>query len=290
MKKSAIKQFCFAICGWMLLIVLSCDKIKVSKEKADVGNTDTSQTIRKVLIEDYTGHTCGNCPRAAETAETLKQLYGEKVIIMGVHVGTFAKPCPSLTCPPDAPANSYLSDFRTTTGNDYNSTFGNDVAGLPNGMVNRKAVSGTNILQYPAWGSAVANIINNPPDAKIKITNTYNGGTRTLNTSIETKFLNQLSGSYKLIVLLTQDSIIDWQHDYQANPENIPNYVHRHVLRGAVNSSWGDAISSVVGATVTKDFTYVLNPSWDDSHCYTLVFICDDSTKEVIQVDEEKIK
>jgi thiol-disulfide isomerase/thioredoxin len=41
---------------------------------------------RRVLLEDFTGHTCNNCPAAAVIAEGLQTFYGEdQLILVGVH-------------------------------------------------------------------------------------------------------------------------------------------------------------------------------------------------------------
>ena len=45
---------------------------------------------KKILLEDYTGHKCGNCPRAAEKAEELKEIYGDQLIPIAIHAGFFA--------------------------------------------------------------------------------------------------------------------------------------------------------------------------------------------------------
>ena len=36
-----------------------------------IGSGGPSEGIRKVLLEDYTGHKCPNCPEAAEEAHNL---------------------------------------------------------------------------------------------------------------------------------------------------------------------------------------------------------------------------
>ena len=274
-----------------------CDEIDMPYQTKGKIDSTGSNVVRKVLLEDYTGHTCGNCPRAAESAESLRQIYGDKLVIMGVHVGFFAEPCPPHPRPAGSPTGSFAADYRTTTGDAYNSFFAVDGPGLPQGMVNRIGYPTTShIKSYSDWGSVISGIINTAPDADIEITNTYNSGTRTLNTSVKTTFLNSLSGSYKLAVLITQDSIIDWQLDYSLIPDYIQNYVHRHVLRGAINSEWGDSLNTSngsisVGDSISKSYTnYVVNPLWDDSKCSVVAFIYDSSTYEVIQAEEKKIK
>src|SRR5690606_27366869 len=90
---------------------------------------------RKALLEDYTGHTCGNCPAAAESAHQLAEQYGDKLVLMAVHAGFFSR----LKNP------DYLTSYTTSVGNDWDGSkgFGVSAVGNPNGMVNRKAYDGS---------------------------------------------------------------------------------------------------------------------------------------------------
>jgi thiol-disulfide isomerase/thioredoxin len=281
----------------LLLLFSSCDKVKNPYLKTvNNGNDTTITKVRKVLVEDYTGHFCGNCPSAAITLQQLRTQYGSKLVTMGVHVGFYAEPNPLHSLPSCAPPGSFTTDFRTTAGNNYNTQFGNDGIGLPNGMVNRVTVSGSNVIPNSNWGTVVAGIINTPPDAYMQITTTYSSGM--LNTTVKSQFLNPLSGTYNLVVLLTQDSIVDWQEDYTITPNScVQNYVHRHVLRGAINgagSGWGDSLTTnpIAGTGfLTKTYSsYTLNPAWNIAQCYVVAFIYNTSTYEVVQAEERKIQ
>ena len=67
--------------------------------------------IRKVLLEDYTGFKCVNCPAAAHEAHLLQEFYGDQMVVMGVHAGYYAEP--------DGSGN-YTTDLTTTTGDALN--------------------------------------------------------------------------------------------------------------------------------------------------------------------------
>ena len=126
-------------------------------------------------------------------------------------------------------------------------------------MVNRQGYpTNTHIKAYGNWGTIVDSLMLKAPDAYIKITNNYNSSSRILNTTIRTEFLSLLSGSYKLCVLLTEDSIVNPQSDYSqpVGQQTVLNYIHHHVLRAAISStSWGDVIAptgTAVGDTSVK--------------------------------------
>lgn len=107
--------------GFVILLILgACDKIDKPRENTTslIGVNYIERDnyavagFNKVLLEDYTGHTCGNCPRAAEKAEELKTLYKDSLIVIAVHAGSFANP-----------TSSYPNDYRTNVGTDWDNFF-----------------------------------------------------------------------------------------------------------------------------------------------------------------------
>jgi hypothetical protein len=242
---------------------------------------------RKILVEDYTGHTCGNCPRAAETAAALINTYGEQVVVMSVHVGFFAQP-------KNNPNGSYAADYRTEPGNELNTFFGNDAAGLPNGMVNRKPMGGSSpVLSYNSWASAADIEMTLAPVADIYIKPQYDEASNTACADVKVEFLADLSGEYKLSVFVTEDSIVSWQKDYDATPSDISDYVHRHMLRTAFNGTWGETIGTAPITSESSDikrYSVSLNSAWNSNHLHVVAFIYNTSTYEVIQAEEVSLR
>jgi hypothetical protein len=269
--------FCLA------LFFTTCDIVEPPfAETSNAGPAGpVSGTVRKVLLEDFTGHKCGNCPRAGETADALKEAYGDQLIVYAAHVGSFAEPEPV--------GVSYTYDFRTSVGDEIDATFNISSAGLPGGMVNRKEIGGSPLIDYGDWGATTSDILTSPPDASIGITSTYNSANRELEANVTTEFLNPLNGNYNLCVYLTEDSIINWQKDYQASPKDIEFFTHRHILRGSMNNTWGEEIvngSVAVGDSTTNTYTTVLDTGWAENHMSIVAFLYDFSTKEVLQAEE----
>ncbi|MFN5378805.1 MAG: hypothetical protein ACK5BQ_08575, partial [Ignavibacteria bacterium] len=88
--------------GLLSLVLISCDVVNAPYEKnpkdpSDTLLKDTSTVITRtgalqnVLLEDYTGQLCGNCPEAAEIADRLYKVNGGRVIVTAIHAGIFAK-------------------------------------------------------------------------------------------------------------------------------------------------------------------------------------------------------
>lgn len=278
----------FLLASFLIAALTSCDIVKAPYTTNPVagGDTEIVVKVRKVLLEDYTGHTCGNCPKAARVADQIKKDYGDKVVVLAVHAGGFAAPDPP----------KYLTDFRNQVSTELYDFFGLLAAGNPNGMVNRAGYPNNHIKGDADWNTAVSAELAKELSAFITIKNSYDEGSRKIDTEISTEFEQSLQGDYKLAVYLVEDSIIAPQKDYtSSSPFFIENYVHKHVLRGSFNgSSQGELISSnpVKGnPAVTKKYSLsITDPSIDPSHCYVLAFVYNSSTWEVLQAEEKKIK
>jgi hypothetical protein len=269
------------------LTFTACDKVEGPYKKNTTGGGGNDTTlVQKVLVEDFTGHKCGNCPRASKALYDLKAIYGDRLIIMAVHAGTFAT-----VFPPGAPYYTY--DFRNPTGVELDTDFGISVAGNPNGMVNRREVNGSVIVSSTQWADEVATVLTStdPVPASITIETTYNSVTRELQADIKTKFFEDLSGAYRLSVYMLEDSIVNWQKDYDVTPNDVPDYVHREVLRGSMNGTYGDIVTSTAAGS-ESDFTFnaTLGTDWNENKMYILAFLHNDTTREIIQVEQKHVE
>ncbi|MFA5418926.1 MAG: Omp28 family outer membrane lipoprotein [Bacteroidales bacterium] len=265
-------------------ILNSCDKVEPPYVKPIiVGETD-----KKVLLEDYTGHECVNCPGAAIKARELQTLFNHKVIIMSVHAGFFARPSTSNPL--------FVNDFRTEEGDAWDTYFGNGAQGNPNGLVDRIQVNNDYVIFPESWATNIATQLEQAAKAKITLLNTFDENTNKLTSQITTKFLEQVEGNIHLLVCLTQDSIIAPQRNNTPEAGDVPineNYVHMHMLRKAMNGSWGESING--GTTIskndkfTKEYKLDFVDEWVPKNCHIVAFIYFEDTKEVIQVEEASV-
>ena len=245
----------------------------------------TATHKRKVLLEDYTGHRCGNCPNAARTAAALEQTYKEQLIVVAIHAGGLA--VPDLGMP---------DDFRTDAGNKFNNDF--LITTWPSGLINRAGFPANHIRVQSEWAGAVSSILTNDPDMDIKIINDYNSNTKLLCMHVYAQYLKNFNDTLKLSLFLTEDSIISPQVDDGDSTLPLdkinPDYVHMHMLRAALNGIYGDVILTGAGAkndTLVKNYAFDLSkyPNWVVKNLHVVAFIHKQSNYEVIQADEEKV-
>jgi hypothetical protein len=265
----------------LLLLFQSCDKLEAPYAEVRPSGGDT--TSRPVLLEDYTGHKCVNCPLAAIGAHDLEELYSGQVYVMAVHATYFATPDPS---------GDFTADYRTEAGTAWSEYY--KIQSAPNGMVNRTFFSGKNVYMGPKlWGGAVEKAVELPKAAIMKINNLYNSGTRTLNTMIDTRFLAQMEGGFSLVACILEDSIVSPQqnNDTLAGPVPvIKDYVYMDMLRGSMNGSWGEQLTAAIDPSKVyrKEYSFVIPQDWEPSHLGVLAFIYAESSREIFHVTKAK--
>lgn len=281
----------------VLLFATACDYVQVPQQTGTPGGGPTDSTERKVLLEDYTGHFCPNCPRAAEEIDSVHNIYGDKVIPISIHAGDFAKPASQYGLPIGAPPNSFPDDFRTAEGDDWNVLFG--LFAYPLGMINRTPnTSSTNLLNdYTLWRSMITEELAKAPTAYLKLTPTYNSGTRTLNLTINGTILRDTAGTFMIKTVLVEDSVYEWQIDNQLSPQWTQFY-HNHMLRTSIDnpgSGGGDTaitgIAIAANSTFTRTYTNVnISNNFDDEHCRIVTFIYDVANNQVLQAEEVELR
>ncbi|MBP6976919.1 MAG: Omp28 family outer membrane lipoprotein [Bacteroidales bacterium] len=288
----------FSLFLFATFFLLSCDEME-APYLTDVGGADTSECpvpafphihdpVKRVLLEDYTGHLCVNCPTAAVTAHDLQDGLGDRLVVISIHAGFFATPM----------GGNYTTDFRTEAGTEWDTFFGISKVGNPNGMVDRIGYNSDHILSPGAWSNAIAQQLEREPELTVEIINEYQESDRKLCTHIQTVFNKETNRNLNLNVVIIEDEIIAPQKNN--NPEvgdtpEILEYEHNHVLRGAVNTPWGVQIAQrgvimAEDSEVTKSYKYYLNEAWDPYKCKIVAFAYDADTYEVLQVSQVSVR
>lgn len=279
----------------VLLLFGSCDRIVLPSPGTPPVNPNPNTSVRKVLVEDYTGHLCPNCPDAADTITNLEDTYGNQVIPLAIHCGYFAYTRNQVGAPlplcAAANPNAFFADFQTTLGTAWDTQFGVSAMGQPMGMINRTG----GVLERYVWEDSLYSILQKPADADIKITPAYNSSTRMLNVNVETKFLNTLTSTngFALSVVLTEDSIIDWQ-DVHGNC--VQNYTFNHTLRAGINSNAAQGVTLLTGnaaanQTVLLSYSnFNVSNTWNENHCNVVAFVYNIDTWEVLQAEMVQMK
>jgi hypothetical protein len=280
----------FLVIATIFLFWQACDKIDAPYviQTATTPVDTIVEVEKRILIEEFTGHDCPNCPGGAAAVEDIISLYGDRIIVVAVHTNWFGRPIPP----------EFINDYRTATGDELDARFNLESEGLPKGMVNRNGFeTNTHKLGPSELVGRIEELISDQPLLDINMTINYTPGSRTAHILIDVTVLEEIQRNLLLSVFVTEDSIISPQKNNNIAYGPIPvidEYVHRHVLRGAVNGTWGDKICdgnlNPPGTGFQRHYEYVLHEHWNDTNCALVAFVYDGDTNEVLQTFEVKIR
>jgi hypothetical protein len=237
---------------------------------------------KTILIEEFTGVSCNNCPKAAREIKLLQSLYPCRIVAVGVHASNFA-----------VPTSDYPDDFRTPAGvNLYNFT---DPFGVPSGLIDRLDEGQQDFAKpFLSFGSEVQSILSQDT-ADIKIDNSYAYDTTTGELTVNVTFTNQKNLSYNpdlyWVSYITESKIIAPQK--QPDNSKDPVYEHNFVLRATGNGAFGAQITGLGNTISSTSSTSVVIPfqsSWVFKNCELVTFVYDLNTYEVIQAQGTKLK
>ncbi len=291
----------------------SCDKIE-NPYKPEIlldttlyadGNWETypwpefeqnTNTNRNILLEDYTGHKCPNCPAAAIIAKNIESANPERVFVAGIHTGkgghgnfqVLSPDCGEST----NPLNKYCHDFRIPEANEYGFRFGDGFGfvGNPFGNISRITFDGLDMFQFQTEWETLTNQALTENDLKVNIQakSNYYPSTNGVYLHTEVDILEDLPSNYNMVVYVLRDKFVSWQDDQGTD---IPDYEHHNTLIACIDGlPWGQNLGSgfTTGAKFYKDFSYKLPDGLTNDDLHFLVYVYDVETYEILQVIKHK--
>ncbi len=279
MKKITYKPVLAFIFLFSLTFFFACDKIDAPYTKDTSGggtDTGTIQVVKKVLLEEFTGHACVNCPAAHELAASLAEEYDGKLSIISIHAGYQAEPSGELP-----------EDFTNEVGDEifaaYNDPFN------PMGLVDRNEDAAS---LSSSWAAKIAEEMALPVEFSIVLTPDYHNDTRVFDLTLKMKAMAAHSGNLRFCAFITENDIIAPQKNNDSNVGPTPiieDYHHNHVLRGSMNGTWGDLLAegdTPEGKEFSKDLSLTIPQEWAVENCHVVAFVFDENTKRILQVEE----
>ena len=278
-----MKYIKFALPAICLLMLCACDEIEENDrfQKVEIasggeggggeGGGSTGFGAKNVLIEDFTGQRCINCPLATNTISTLQSTFGhDRVIPVAIHGGDLTLAAPT--------------GLANAIGNTYTAERG--VTSKPKGEVDRTG----QLLDQEKWGTTVLERISMTAHVKLGVENiAFDADTRELSFNVNAAA--DLTGAQGLLqVWLTESHIIKSQAtpDHNRYPYDL-NYEHNHVLRACVSAKDGDALALAAGGTDTRTYKYILDADWVADNM-SVVVIAYNAAQGVLQVIEQPVK
>lgn len=276
-----------------VLAFFSCKEISPEIPKLCPGGTNPPEPMdtvfRKVLMEEFTGVGCQNCPAGSAQIENLLLSFPNNLVAVSIHAGNFAR---ERSWHPEQ-----RFDFRTADGDNLiSNVFGGEPFAYPSASINRE-LTNTNTFFRGAddWAPIIAEEIQELAVAAINVTKDFSQTTRELTIDLEILPLAVVPDDVRVTVMITESGIIDYQKDLNAPGDGwIEDYKHKHALRDIVTAFDGDIISPTgLTPSVPEElsFSVILPNEWDVNNCEIIAFIHRNTadSKEVLQAEAAKI-
>ena len=319
--KNRTAFFTFLVIGLFLIVInSSCDKVKnpYPKQFVDMDTTllsgitfkeykntlwtnfsNNSNTLRNVLIEDFTGHKCVNCPYAAKTALLIEDANKDRVFVASIHSG------PNGNIGFQSTSGTVFSrDFTNPQGLEISKLISDGgFVGNPSGTINRTSHGGQIFQNYTTWDNYSSSIITeNILKVNLQSIINYFPTTRGVFLHTEVDVKTAILDDLYQVVYLIEDSLIS----PQTTPSDWPianldmNYVHHDIHRGCIDGKaegrklTSDFKKDKDGKTLTGDkyylnYSYKLPDAFNPDNMHLLIFVYNKSTKEIYQVIRKDI-
>ena len=265
----------------VLSALFSCAKWE---QPTDIITSGVIKTERIILIDEFTGASCPNCPAGSTELERIVETYPDNVVVMSIHSKFLAEP-----------VRTSDPDLRTPDAESIENFLGNYL-GKPEAAFNRRLFpnkSNIRIGRPDTWINYVNEELQKPDEARLKIVNDYDESTRELKISVTATALINLDFPVYLHVALTESDI----HTAQKNSTGIiDDYIHKHALRKLLTPVEGDfwLNSLKKGEISSRDYKFILpsdNMLWNADQMDVVAFISlEPSQKVVLQAVEQPVK
>ncbi len=246
-----------------------------------------------VLVEEFTGQSCSNCPAAHELLTEIQHAHEPgRINVIGLYFEGITQTRP----PHDA-----KYDFRNAQAKLIATDVYSGVSSIPAGGVERVAIGGTIKLDRSVWTSTIESRLNIPSPVNLKIESEYNATDSIASIRATLVYTSKVDFPHNISIVVVEDSIIDKQEypsTHPVHPGYDEAYLFTNVFRGMVTSApYGDPVLTSVtakepGRAFIKNFKYKLTNALNPANCRVIAFI--NSTKsgdpQIIQSAQVKLK
>ncbi|MDR1973807.1 MAG: Omp28-related outer membrane protein [Bacteroidales bacterium] len=261
---------------------MGCDRIP-EDQRREISEELPSWQGQYVLLEDFTGVRCSNCPETTKEVERLKEVFGDRLIVIALHSQDYAFNRPIGTSP-DSSGNN--QDLRNAQAEEYRIFY--NVQSMPAGVVMQK----NEILGKDNFYGKILSNYGRRAFATVNVSASFND-TNELSVSTNIAFTDNYTGNgnTQLSIMILEDSLLVTQQT-SGGTGVIYNYCQNHVLRAMATPIWGDQLagSSISsGSTFNHTTRISTQAEWKKNKLSAVAILFDNSTKEVIQAGEFRI-
>lgn len=244
--------------------VASCDEVSENEryvsvtpptstgtDSTDTDSTDVSIIRRAVLVEEFSGQLCVNCPAAAEALEKMQEANGgaDTVVVVTFHAGEGMM----LAIGKERGEAMGVQGLATDFGEQLFSNYG--LQSEPNAVIDRRS----GVVGQPQWLTTIVSSLRREATEALQLSTSYDASTRQLTVNVLGRSSSEGGFAGNVHLWLTEDSIVSVQRleggDY--NFEHVFNNIFRTsatpIEGSPVTIPYANEPQQVYTATVTLD-------------------------------------
>lgn len=256
------------LAGTMLLT--ACDNIDEGDRLVEVAPVSVA---RSVLVEEFSGQYCVNCPYGAAQLHSLQAEYGaDTLVVVTIHCG-IAEGFGADPADDDEDFKSLVTDMGEAryqqVGRPSQPAL---LADRRNGVVSRDDVGSRPADASSKWLTAILDAFKLPSALKLDATATCPSGSNTIDVDIQA--LTAEDANVNLSVWVTEDHITA----FQKYPDHYDfAYEHNNILRASATPLDGDAVT--LKGDETSHYTYhiAVADKWNVNNLSIVAFATDGS-------------
>ncbi len=252
-----------------------------------------SAQTKKVLLEEFTGTYCGQCPLGTHYVDSMLALY-PNLVSVALH------------------SYSLYDAMNFLQIDTINTTY---TQGAPLAAIDRicpGSSSDQTAVFVNQWNTEIQQRLSVPALLTLSVIPSWNASTRNITAQVSINIVSNMSaGDYRLSLYVVEDSVTgigagyDQENFYDTDASSpfygmgnpIVGFVHKHVARALLSSSWGlqGLIPSAptTGQNFNHAFNYTLPALYDESQVHLVAFVykftANHTGDEVLNVTEENL-
>jgi hypothetical protein len=240
-----------------------------------VVSTIESQQTKNVLMEEFTGVRCTNCPKGHDKAKEIHNAWGDRFIFVSFHSDFLDDPYPFDTVDMGSPEAQLLDEFL------------GPATAKPSSAIDRVTFPGESevLLFIPKWSNYTDDRMSETTPVNIHVTASYDDSDKELIVSVRIHYTEAVTDDNKLSILLIENDIIAAQLD---GTEIDTTYEHDEVFRAFISEIRGNSLISPdknPGREFIKEFSFTeFGDDWKVENMAIIAYVHkDDNQKEVYQ-------
>lgn len=283
-----------------LLALYSCEEkdvfINMGEDKNVIDTTYTGPVetpqSRKVVIEEFTGASCTNCPDGHRIVKAILADHKDQVIALAYHTFNGG----SIFRPVNKPDHKSKYDFRDSVATDIGISIYGGLGSIPIAGIDRAKDGSSLLITRDKWANIVNNRLPVSSPANLHLTSSYDSEKNLVILKVKVAYTQNVTTKNALTICVIENGIIDLQEFPSYLDEE---YSHEHILRKVVTGRdpYGKAILdslSTKEAGRVYEYNYSFTPAdfWKLENCYLVAFLSNNESenKEIIQGAEVPLK